>query len=64
MTNNWRLYRLEHPPCDGVYEVRLFKIDAHLDSAIDVLMEYENGTWMMRDALFINDYYVNAWRNL
>ena len=63
MTDNyWKLYKLENPPHDGIYQVRLCKIDGYLETHLEVLMEYWDGTWLMREPLFINDYYVNAWR--
>lgn len=62
MTNKWRLYSVEAPDKDGIYEVRLTKKYDLLSSHIETIMEYKNGEWLMRVPIFINEYNVSAWR--
>ncbi len=63
MTNRWRLYALEQPSEDGIYDVRLEKRFDSLAAPVETLMEYKNGEWLMRVPAFINEYVVKAWRD-
>lgn len=60
--NRWKLYALEAPEADGIYDVRLEKTFDPLAAPVETLMEYKNGEWLMRVPAFINEYTVKAWR--
>jgi len=59
----WKLYAMERPTRDGVYEVRLRKIDSLIDSQIETIMEFRDGKWDTKVPMFINEYQVQAWRD-
>ena len=62
MNNVWKLCKLELPEKDGIYEVRLNRVDSIIDPSIETIMEFKNGEWLLRVPMFINEYYVNSWR--
>lgn len=60
----WKLYSLEEPDRNGIYEVRLEKKHDRLSSPFETIMEFINGEWDMKVPMFINEYKVVAWRYL
>ena len=62
MDNKWRLCTLEMPEEEGIYEVRLVKVNDLLSSSIETIMEYDGYEWLLKVPMFINEYEVKAWR--
>lgn len=62
--NVWNLNSFGAPKNDGVYEVRLTKVDSLIDSEIETIMEFRNGEWLLRVPAFINEYKVSAWKEM
>mgnify|MGYP003530267576 CR=1 FL=1 len=62
INNRWRLYSVEQPDEDGIYDVRLSKKYDPLSSPVETLMEYKDGEWLLRVPAFTNEYEVTAWR--
>lgn len=57
----WHLYAIEKPEEDGIYRVRLTKRNDLLSSPIESILEYENGEWIVKIPMLIEDYVVYAW---
>ena len=43
----WRLYSMEEPPKDGIYDVKLRPKRSRLGFEEVTIMEYKNGRWIM-----------------
>lgn len=58
----WRLYSMEKPPKDGVYDVKLRPKHSRLGFEEIAIMEYKNGRWIITLSTLIDNYEVIAWK--
>ena len=58
----WRLYSMEKPPKDGIYDVKLRPKRSKLGYEEVTIMEYKNGRWIMTLSALIDHFEVIAWK--
>lgn len=58
----WRLYSMEKPPEDGIYDVKLRHKRSRLGFEEITIMEYKNGKWIMTLSTLIDNFEVIAWK--
>ena len=58
----WRLYSMEEPPKDGIYDVKLRPKHSKLGFEETTIMEYKNGKWIMTLSALIDNFEVVAWK--
>ena len=58
----WRLYSMEEPPKDGIYDVKLRPKHSKLGFEETTIMEYKNGRWIMTLSTLIDNFEVIAWK--
>lgn len=58
----WRLYSMEEPPKDGIYDVKLRPKHSRLGFEETTIMEYKNGKWIMTLSTLIDNFEVIAWK--
>ena len=58
----WRLYSMEKPPKDGIYDVKLRPKRSKLGFEEITIMEYKNGKWIMTLSTLIDNFEVIAWK--
>ena len=58
----WRLYSMEKPPKDGIYDVKLRPKHNRLGFEEIAIMEYKNGRWIITLSILIDNFEVIAWK--
>lgn len=58
----WRLYSMEKPPKDGIYNVKLRPKHSRLGFEEETIMEYKNNRWIMTLSTLIDNFEVIAWK--
>ena len=58
----WRLYSMEKPPRDGIYDVKLRPKRSKLGFEELTIMEYKDDEWIMTLSALIDNFEVIAWR--
>ena len=58
----WRLYSMEKPPKDGIYDVKLRPKRSKLGFEELTIMEYKDDEWIMTLSALIDNFEVIAWR--
>lgn len=58
----WRLYSMEKPPKDGIYDVKLRPKHSKLGFEEIAIMEYKNGRWIITLSILIDNFEVIAWK--
>ena len=58
----WRLYSMEKPPRDGIYDVKLRPKRSKLGFEEITIMEYKDDKWIMTLSTLIDNFEVIAWR--
>ena len=58
----WRLYSMEKPPRDGIYDVKLRPKRSKLGFEEITIMEYKDDKWIMTLSALIDNFEVIAWR--
>lgn len=58
----WRLYSMEKPPKDGIYDVKLRPKRSKLGFEEITIMEYKDYEWIMTLSALIDNFEVIAWR--
>lgn len=58
----WRLYSMEKPPKDGIYDVKLRPKHSRLGFEEIAIMEYKNGRWIITLSILIDNFEVIAWK--
>lgn len=58
----WRLYSMEKPPRDGIYDVKLRPKRSKLGFEEITIMEYKDDEWIMTLSALIDNFEVIAWR--
>ena len=58
----WRLYSMEKPPKDGIYDVKLRPKHSKLGFEETTILEYKNGRWIMTLSALIDNFEVIAWK--
>ena len=58
----WRLYSMEKPPKDGIYDVKLRPKRSRLGFEEITIMEYKIGKWIMTLSTLIDHFEVIAWK--
>ena len=58
----WKLYSMEKPPKDGIYDVKLRPKRSRLGFEEVTIMEYKNGKWIMTLSTLIDNFEVIAWK--
>lgn len=58
----WRLYSMEKPPKDGIYDVKLRHKRSRLGFEEITIMEYKNNKWIMTLSTLIDNFEVIAWK--
>ena len=58
----WRLYSMEKPPRDGIYDVKLRPKRSKLGFEEITIMEYKDNKWIMTLSALIDNFEVIAWR--
>ena len=58
----WRLYSMEKPPKDDIYDVKLRPKRSELGFEEITIMEYKNDRWIMTLSTLIDNFEVIAWK--
>lgn len=58
----WKLYTMEQPPKDGIYEVKLRRKGSILGFEEITIMEYKNDNWVFTISTLIDNFEVIAWK--
>ena len=58
----WRLYSMDTPPKDGIYDVKLRPKRSKLGFEEITIMEYKNGRWIMTLSTLIDKFEVIVWK--